>query len=640
MVRRFFGGRLWNPRTAVFAGIFLVWFVTFVTFVPPGSDGPRQKPYPELLARGDGYYIYMLTLSLALDGDLDQSNQFAQFGDKWNLGGRTTPGGRHYSFPLGTALLQVPSFQVARALATVANLFGADIPTDGYSMWHQRITFFPALLAGFFALLVAYRMAARHYGEVPALLGTALVGLGTNIYFYSSLCGSYAHAWTALAVALLVEYWDRTRGRYDFCRFAWLGGFAGLAALTRMQSIILVAAIPGIEIALEFVRRARSRDARELALLASGVLLASATCILVASPQLIHTHLFYGSPLAVPWGPTFMRWSAPFFWETLFSTNNGLFVWTPLTYLAVIAIALDLRSERRALVAILLFGFTLQVWVNGSAWDYWSSWSFSHRRFDGATILFVLGIASLIARLQALFRRYPKLALQLLVVLLVAPYLLLQLELSNSVARYQQPAGYAIRGDRLYVDSLGRLLGRVHSLVGNPTSWPHNWLWALKHRVSPDRYDLVVGAEVDYFGHDFQKGTIILRPFDMTPEFLRRFATGKWEPFRHDDVFYGAAHDGARLLLPVLETEGLTWRIELSPAPNSATVSIAMNGSEPVVLSPPAGGGLLELPLPAGALVLGTNELTFSCAQGTACVYVRKIVLERHRGSKQPNNRR
>src|SRR5262249_53207954 len=143
--------------------------------------------------------------------------------------------------------------------AAAADLVGAHIPLHGYTYFHQRITFLGNLLAGFLALVLGWRLARRHVSETAALYGTIAVGLGTAIYFYSTSWASYSHASTALACALLLETWNRTRGRHDARRWAVCGALTGLAILTREQEAVFALPLV-VEGLVETGRRLRRRD--------------------------------------------------------------------------------------------------------------------------------------------------------------------------------------------------------------------------------------------------------------------------------------------------------------------------------------------------------------------------------------------
>jgi hypothetical protein len=111
-----------------------------------------------------------------------------------------------------------------------------------------------------------------------------------------------------------------------------------------------------------------------------------------------------------------MTWTSPHAAGVVASPEHGLFVWTPLAVLAVAGLvwlafrrrrAADPHEDRRP-GALLLLMFTLQVYVSGSVESWTVAGAFGQRRFVGATILLVIGLAALRA---ALPRGAPRVAL-------------------------------------------------------------------------------------------------------------------------------------------------------------------------------------------------------------------------------------
>jgi hypothetical protein len=603
----------------VFGGLLAVYLGLYASYQPQHkTPPPLNGKYAPILARGDGHYLYMNTLSLALDRDLDLANQRRMFGAPF--------GGRYY--PIGPSLVQMPLFLVAHAGAWVANLFGAGIPMHGYTLWHQRITFLGAVLAGFFALLLGYRLARRYVAQSAALWGTVAVGLGTALLFYSVYWSSYAHAWTALAVALLVEYWDRTRGRWDAPRWAALGAFAGLAALTRMQEV-LWAALPAGEAAFELLRRVRRRDLRAALRLAVPCALATACALLASAPELVANKRVFGHWLAVYTGESYMRWSAPFFWETWFAPKNGLFIWTPLCYLGVVGLLLAPRGPARRLAAGLAAGFLLQTWVNGSAWAWWSAWSFSNRRFVGVTVALLVGVAFAIERLRGLHARWPRLAPHAALLLVLLPFLVLNLDLGRAVSVGEQSVLSQKGSAAVYEASFRRVMDGFWRHVGNPLSWPHSLIWGARHHVSPARYDDVVGRELLFFDHRGygRKGTRQADMLRLDAQTLDRLGHGPWRPGgpehgldRGSGVWAG---DGAALLLPLFVADHVHLIVR-GGRDGPAEVRFRLNGryEKRAVVK----GTVEEVRLdpPPAVLHPGTNDLVFSCAQAP-CLRVASV---------------
>jgi hypothetical protein len=412
-------------------------------------------------------------------------------------------------------------------------------------------------------------------------------------------------------VTWFVYYWDRTRGRFDANRWAALGALAGLAALTRMQEVLWALLAAG-ELFIEAARRARARDPRGALRLAVPAAAATVCALAVASPELLANKLVFGHWLAVYTGESYMRWEAPFFWETLFATRNGLFVWTPVAYVGVLGLLLAPRGAR-GLAAGLVAGFFMQTWVNGSAWAWWSAWSYSNRRFLGVTIALLVGWVFAVDSLRRLHARRPRLLPHVALGALLLPWLVFNIEMSTAVSRGQQSVLKDTSSDALFLGSLTRIFRSVRAAVGSPMSWPHNWIWAARHRVSPGRYDDIVGSELLFFAHTRygRPGSRESDAINLKGGSLARFGAGPWIPPPDESKPGAWARNGARLLVPLLVADHVRF-VLTAGRPEAADVAVYVGRHRQLVrLDRPRQS--VRLDFPEGTLVPGTNEVRFEC---------------------------
>jgi hypothetical protein len=589
-----------TPAGRVFAVLALFWVGYYFAWTPESTEPARgDGTYHTILDRGDGHYMYLATESLVLDRDLDLRNQFQLAGDPFKLGEKIVPAtGRHAIYPAGTSILQIPCFLVAEAAAATANLFGAGLPMHGHTYFHERITFLGSLLAGFFTLVFGYRIARRRVSETAALWGAVLAGVSGPILFYSVINPSYAHSWTAGTVALALDTWDRTRGREDLRRWIAIGLTFGLAALSREQEIIFTLA-PAIEATALVVGHLRERRVGAALRLSVHALLAGFLTLLVLFPSLLANKVVFGSYLANPSGAHYMRWSSPFFWETLFSVRNGLFIWTPLCYLGIVGLFAAPRSAR-PFAALLLAMFLADTWVNGSAWAYWSDYSFSNRRFVDCTVLFVIGIGFVVERLRAIHARFPRLAPHVALGLAMLPFVAVNMDQAcirggHPRSDIAQPIGEAYGG--LAKRTIEHLF---NTPLGSPTAWPANWIWAAKHGVSPSRWDTLAPDEnlfiaADDLDHPGKSMREVIRLEEKTATLHGAGPIDKNINF----------HPGSRFLFSLFIWDNVTITLDLTCIPGG---TVEVNGDpQPIPASPTA----QKVVLTPTNLHAGVNELRF-----------------------------
>ena len=480
--------RAWlRSRATWIAGAALALSIAATAAFALGTDDWRRS-LREPTADAAYYYAYLP--SLVLDGDLDLANQYQVTRNWYRLG--PTPLGRPGNvFGVGPAVFALPAFVVGHGLAIAA---GAR--RDGFSGWETTLVLWTAIPASLGAMLLAARLARRRVGSAGAgLAGAIAAGLAGPLGYYAVRQPGYAHPFAALFATLLIERWDASfhgrTGPRSLETWLVLGAAAGAAALSRPQLAIWALILP-VAAFDDLRRRGAVSAGRLVARWAAGAAVAS----VVFLPQLVVWKLLHGAWYVVPQGAGFLRWDAPAWSETLFSSRNGLLPWAPLyapMLLGVVALA---RRGVRLPLALLL-GLFGQAVVNGAAWDWWAGGSFGGRRFDSCYAVFAVGAAVGIAAGGRAWAR-------------------------GGAARWLAGAGFAAAA--LVVVATVELAARTSVTSARITGgeaasavWrarvrgPHGWLaaqlsraanaparavFAWRHGVDLDAYDRIVGVHV------------------------------------------------------------------------------------------------------------------------------------------------
>jgi len=338
------------------------------------------------LARGDGLAYFMWLDSIAGDGDMDLSNQARIFAHlntyqvQWN-----EQTARWVTvFPYGPALLLAPAYWLGHL---VNHLGWLSVNPDYFISLQGRplaYSLFPMLAVHLYALgtvALAYLCARTCVPSIPSAAAALFLFLGTPMLYYASVEPFTSHVPSTFLVALtlyLVLRWDGNP-RHLLALAAGLAG--GVATLSRWQMALTV-----WPLALLFLRR---RVWGALALFTTGF------CAVVW--HLLYTwNWMFGRPLLLAHAESgFIGWPR-YIIPILFSGGRGLFVWAPLTILALIGLILLGRRDR--ILAISLgTSFLLQTLINASVADWWAGWSFGMRRMTELYPVFVMGLASLLA---------------------------------------------------------------------------------------------------------------------------------------------------------------------------------------------------------------------------------------------------
>lgn len=323
--------------------------------------------------------------SLVFDGDLLFFNEWASRGlirDGYPLFKEVSPTGalaNHWW--IGSAWLGLVPYGLAHLLSLLS---GGSLGEGG--------------LGGIYAWTVAWLSVAmlwfvwwsadRIAGRSRCIAALVCLVAGSPLFWYAFRFPTMSHLPAAGVIAALV--WMIWRAEREPA--AWLdwgiGLSLGLAAAIRLQHALL---LPAVIVGLMILKR----PVRAWIRVAAGV---APFAIL----QAVAWYAVYGTPFGPlvsgvdPAGGTWAPFRNPAFLEVLFSSWNGLFVWAPVTLLAVAGWIIRLRDRDArsiALPAMFITMFAMQ-WLANGAFDrwWWGGMSFGPRRWIDLALPFLLGL--------------------------------------------------------------------------------------------------------------------------------------------------------------------------------------------------------------------------------------------------------
>ena len=345
---------------------------------------------------GDALHHYVQLRSAVFDHDLHFQNEYIRLyrlkggepGTEW-IYEPTATGHVRNLMPVGPAIVWAPGFLLVSGGVWLADRLGASYPLDGYGRLFQATAGFGGIAAAGLGAWLAYLAAASLFDKRAAVWAMLTVWLASSSLYYSVISPTYSHAASMLAVSGFWLAWVRSRQYQTAPRYAMLGVLIGIAALMRWQDAVFLV-IPAIDAAWHL--------RRELVVPTAGRLLACAGGAAVGfGPQMIVWVVLYGTPLAIPQGAGFMRWTEPALWAVLMSDNHGLFTWTPVIALSLAGLVSITRRVPLVGVAAVLV-FAVSWYVNAAVADWWGGEAFGARRFLSCFPVFVLGLAAIFNR--------------------------------------------------------------------------------------------------------------------------------------------------------------------------------------------------------------------------------------------------
>ncbi len=367
--------------------------------------------------RGDGVGYYAFARAPLIEQSLDFTRDYLnanpsfrepRVDESGQLRKRffTSTGHLDNHFTVGPAMLWSPFLLIAHAGVLAARGLGSSVAADGFSAPYRIAMGFSTALYGFLALLLSFRLARAYVEWRWAFLATIGIWGASSLLFYMYFNPSWSHAHSAFAVALFLWYWQETRENRSLWQWSVLGVLAGLM-LNVYYANALVLAAAGVEALLEYRRRLRPplRDPAETARLLARHLVFVAVILVCLLPTWITRHIVYGNPFETGYIPLKnWLWRTPALLPVLFSSDHGLFSWTPILLLA--SAGLLLFAFRRPRVGGPLLAAAMGFYLFIACYPNWDGLSsYGNRFFVSLTPLFVLGLAVMLEKFASLFSR-------------------------------------------------------------------------------------------------------------------------------------------------------------------------------------------------------------------------------------------
>jgi hypothetical protein len=282
---------------------------------------------------------------------------------------------------------------------------GSQVAADGFSAPYRIAMAFGTALYGFLGLLLAARLARKYVDERWAFLAAISVWWASSLPVYMYFNPSWSHAHSAFAVALFLWYWHETREQRITRQWCILGVIAGLM-LNVYYANALMLVVLAVEAGHQYLAAFRdaARGASTAGKLFARHLLFGAIVVVSLLPTFVTHSIIYGNPFESGYVPLKdWSWGSPFFVAVLFSSNHGLFMWTPIALFAVAGLVLFWWREPRAGTPILAAALAFYIFI--ACYPDWAGISsYGNRFFVSLTALFVLGLGVLLERAAKLFR--------------------------------------------------------------------------------------------------------------------------------------------------------------------------------------------------------------------------------------------
>lgn len=347
----------------VIAGLTFIILVTFFSYVK--FHRYTQGLSIVISSDAEGYHQYLTALFIKKD-ILNQPYGFP------------LENGKYFNkYTYGVALLELPFFLVAHAIALVFNLpvagkftpyvFGVNVAGAFYT---------------FMGLLFLFKLFRRKYSDRVAWISTSALFLGTNLLFYAYRSPGASHVYAFFLVSCVVYLVPTFYRKPGWKTTLLLAAAIGILSLIRLTHIVVLLYLVLYKVNSFAKVRENIRflwwQARYLCVIPLFV-------VLLYTPQFMYWYSLTGKFILNPYQYSyveegFINWANPNIGLVLFGSTGGWLVLTPLMFIALAGIFVQIKNKTGSpwpVLAITIF----TTYLYGSWWHPTLAGSFGHRGF-------------------------------------------------------------------------------------------------------------------------------------------------------------------------------------------------------------------------------------------------------------------
>lgn len=402
MIKRFFHEHQRKSSIAII-------FILVATFWSASNVMWGKHAHTIVKADGKGYFAHLPAVFIY--GDLN-FGFFDEIESKYSNDNlfydyrKYVDGHTYNKYFAGTAFFMAPFFLLAHGI-TLATGGSA----DGYSSWYMLSVSWAAIAYMLLSLLLM-RSVLRRFGITDSVIMWSVLGIyfGTNWFYYVLAEPAMSHVYSVFLITLffyLICKWvDGDRSKH----LMYAALVFGFILWVRPVNGIVIFSVP---LAFSSFREFRSRIVETVRDIGFWPVLLVIPAILLA--QLVIYKVQTGKFFIYSYEEEGFNFLHPRMLDILFSYKKGLFLYTPLTLVAVFGNFRWWRWNKFRATVSLLF-FFLITYVLSSWWNWYYGGSFSSRAYIEFYLFLLLPFAYL---LQKGWRRWQEVALRAVVVLLI-----------------------------------------------------------------------------------------------------------------------------------------------------------------------------------------------------------------------------
>lgn len=271
-------------------------------------------------------------------------------------------------YPCGTALLQSPFF----LMSYLTNKKSGEL-NDGYQHTYQKTIFYAALFYLFLGIFFTKKLLlSLKISDTTITFILLTLVLSTSLTHYANIDASYSHIYSFFSISAFLYFSKRFFETFSINQFLIACFLLGLIVLIRQINIVIIVALPLIAGSWENLKNGFFHLSKQPVKILYGFL----TFISIVFIQSIVWYLQVGEFIVYSYQDEGFNFLNPQFYNILFSYKKGLFVYTPILFLAIISWFILLIKKEFYIVLtwglfFIFLTYTLSSWW---CWDYGSSY--------------------------------------------------------------------------------------------------------------------------------------------------------------------------------------------------------------------------------------------------------------------------
>ena len=359
--------------------------------------GQRWK---EIIAfDGKGYYAYLPAVFIYQDLQYTflDSIEEKYSGPNTHFEIRVvTPQGTIDKYFCGTAFAQLPFFIVAHLLTKLTGGI-----TDGYSFIYQICINLAGIIYALIGLLFLKKIL-RKYSFSESIISIVIFAIffGTQLFYYSIFDPSYSHVYSFAIITAFIFFLKKYTDNQNGKDLILLGVLLAIIILIRPVNGLIIFIFPF----LAGNRETTFRVIKNLLKYKTSFVIATALFILIISLQFLFYYLQTGKLFIDSYVVESFLWNRPEIINILFSYKKGLFIYTPLTLIAMAGLIPLYHKSHFSFWWFIIFFLTI-TYVFSCWWIWWYGGSFSARPYTEFLSLFAILLAFFLSKAIKMFNQ-------------------------------------------------------------------------------------------------------------------------------------------------------------------------------------------------------------------------------------------